>query len=294
MKKQKLIFLRGLPASGKTSYAKKYQAEHPGTKRVNKDELRKMIDDGKWSKSNEKFIQTIDELIVMKALAAGYDVIWDNTHLLPRDEAHVKHIANEFCADLAIPITLELFDMETSVSECLKRDAERENPVGAKVIQGMYERTKVTPEPYPVTPGLPWVVICDIDGTLAIKGNRDQYDETKVELDTVNPLVQQLLCDMNQDEIYMFMFLSGRKRSCGDATFQWLTDWLPLDRPKQLLMRSDDDKRPDEEVKRELFEKCIRGKFNVKYVIDDRKKVCRMWYRLGLPLLMVGDPDSDF
>jgi len=43
-----------------------------------------------------------------------------------------------------------------------------------------------------------------------------------------------------------------------------------------------------------LYEKCIKGKFNVNAVFDDRLQVCRMWHELGLPLFRVGDPDADF
>ena len=49
----KLIMTKGLPASGKSTWAKQYLDDNPGTKRVNKDDLRAMLDNGKWSKRNE-------------------------------------------------------------------------------------------------------------------------------------------------------------------------------------------------------------------------------------------------
>ena len=48
----KLLILKGLPASGKSTYAKELVSK--GWKRVNKDDLRSMIDGGKWSKKNEE------------------------------------------------------------------------------------------------------------------------------------------------------------------------------------------------------------------------------------------------
>jgi tRNA uridine 5-carbamoylmethylation protein Kti12 len=81
----KLIFLAGLPACGKTSWAKEYQKNNPGTKRVNKDDLRSMIDDSVWSKSNEKTILSIQQSIVSDLLNK-HDVILDNTHLDKKHE----------------------------------------------------------------------------------------------------------------------------------------------------------------------------------------------------------------
>src|SRR5207245_9019847 len=51
----KLLLLKGLPASGKSTYAKELVLK--GWKRVNKDDLRAMIDNGKWSHSNEDIIK---------------------------------------------------------------------------------------------------------------------------------------------------------------------------------------------------------------------------------------------
>ena len=53
----KLILMRGLPASGKTTECKNLLLMHKGSyKRINRDDLRAMIDNGKWSKQNEKYI----------------------------------------------------------------------------------------------------------------------------------------------------------------------------------------------------------------------------------------------
>jgi hypothetical protein len=59
-------------------------------------------------------------------------------------------------------------------------------------------------------------------------------------------------------------------------------------------MRHNGDYRKDVVVKEEMYNDHIKGKYNVTVVIDDRLQVCRMWHRLGLPLLRVGDPDADF
>ena len=57
MSQQKVIVLRGLIASGKSTYAKQL-VEKLGWKRVNKDDLRAMVDNSIWSDKNEKEILT--------------------------------------------------------------------------------------------------------------------------------------------------------------------------------------------------------------------------------------------
>jgi hypothetical protein len=56
-----------------------------------------------------------------------------------------------------------------------------------------------------------------------------------------------------------------------------------------LFMRGDDDYRPDEIVKRELYEENVLGNYDVVGVIDDRSKVVKMWRELGLTCLQVAE-----
>jgi predicted kinase len=58
MIKSKVILCVGIPASGKTTWAKEQVKNGGGKwKRVNKDDLRAMVDCGQFSKSNEKVYQ---------------------------------------------------------------------------------------------------------------------------------------------------------------------------------------------------------------------------------------------
>jgi hypothetical protein len=60
-----------------------------------------------------------------------------------------------------------------------------------------------------------------------------------------------------------------------------------------LVMREQGDSRKDTIVKKEMFDKYIKGKYNVLYVVDDRPCVCRMW-SLGLKVMQVGNPYIEF
>ena len=68
----KLIMTRGLPASGKSTWAKEQVIASGGrTKRVNKDDLRAMIDNSVWSKQNEKNILAVRDFITKHYLLLG-------------------------------------------------------------------------------------------------------------------------------------------------------------------------------------------------------------------------------
>jgi len=78
MKEQILLVLMGLPGSGKSTYAKELVAK--GWKRVNKDDIRAMIDNSKWSKENESDVQKVEVAIAVGFLNAGKNVIVDDTN----------------------------------------------------------------------------------------------------------------------------------------------------------------------------------------------------------------------
>lgn len=77
----KLIICRGLPASGKTTWAKEWVIEDPEHRvRINQDDIRLML--GKyWVPSREKLVQHIQEEALIEALLKDYDIVIDNTNL---------------------------------------------------------------------------------------------------------------------------------------------------------------------------------------------------------------------
>lgn len=281
----KLIFLAGLPACGKTSWAKEYQKNNPGTKRVNKDDLRAMIDDSVWSKSNEKTILSIQRSIVSDLLNK-HDVILDNTHLDKKHEEEYR----EICLDNGYLFEYKFFDVD--VEECIRRDKNRANPVGAKVILDMYNRyIRKEIEKPEYLPEKPHAILCDIDGTLAKKGDRNIYNGSNVHLDTLILPVFQVISHYTNSGRKIF-YLSGRSTEFAEQTSQWLTDNGCPD--GDIIMRREGDKRTDYIVKKELYEEYIKGKYNVDFVIDDRKQVKRMWVEQGLFVFDVNQHDIEF
>lgn len=144
----KILILRGLPASGKSTFAKKLQAKDPGKwKRINKDDLRAMMDDGFWSKENEEFVLECRDFLVTTALLNNFDVIVDDTNFSPKHEASLRNMVDLMNGTGNIKMSPEMhIEMEikdfTDVSPeiCIERDSKRTNPVGEKVIMDMYNK----------------------------------------------------------------------------------------------------------------------------------------------------------
>lgn len=128
--------MRGLPASGKSTCAKKLVEE--GFKRVNKDDLRLMVDNWKYSKKNEKMIDELELSMVDQLLRAGYSVVIDDTN---GSQKRVDMIYRLFEVDVMYDFELLVEEMllTTPVDVCIERDKKRKDSVWENVIKTMWE-----------------------------------------------------------------------------------------------------------------------------------------------------------
>jgi hypothetical protein len=135
----------------------------------------------------------------------------------------------------------------------------------------------------------PWVVLVDVDGTIADMG-RDQpdrrgpFDWTRVHEDTPIEPVLRLVRLLAASGVPI-IFITGRMEQCRLKTARWLSRHAGVGVHAQLFMRGDDDYRPDEELKEDLFCTHIDPAWRVWFVLDDRDKVVAMWRSLGLTCL---------
>jgi len=274
-----VIILKGLPASGKSTWARKQLAEHPGQyKRINKDDLRAMLDGGKWSRDNEKFVLQTRDTLILDALQNGKNVIVDDTNLHPKHEAHIRALVKGQAR-----VTVKFF--EASVGECVSRDLQRQRSVGAHVIKDMHDRWLAPPpEQYTFDPDLEDAYIFDLDGTLAHMQKRGPYDWGRVGEDSVDANVVRTLRTAKAMG-YTIIILSGRDGICKPETQEWLaTHNIPYD---ELYLRAPGDNRKDSVIKEELFEEYIRPRYNIIAVYDDRDQVVEMWRQKGLSCYQV-------
>lgn len=301
MTKPKILFLKGLPASGKSTFARELVSKEPGKwVRLNKDDLRAMLHDGKWSKENEKLVMAMQRTMASDALTRGMSLLIDDTNFNPRHEEDFRQIASAHGADFEV----KFFD--TPLAECIRRDAARPKPVGAKVIRGMYDQYLwKRPAPPAHVPGAPGALVIDIDGTLARIDHRRQHVAGKarnwpaffgaMQDDELNAWCAGI-ASTYREKGYKIVLCSGRPEKYRAVTEEWLArHGVGYD---VLLMRADllaegegNDYRADDIVKEEIYERDIKGKYNVLFVIDDRKRVVDMWRRKGLTVLQCDDGD---
>jgi hypothetical protein len=94
---------------------------------------------------------------------------------------------------------------------------------------------------------------------------------------------------LHNDVGYKILIVSGRDSVCKDISEKWLDDNnIPYD---FIFMRPEGDSRKDSIIKLELFNNYIRGNWNVKFVLDDRRQVVDVWRELGLKCLQVAEGD---
>lgn len=269
----KILFLKGLPASGKSTFAKELVAKEPGKwVRVNKDCLRLMLHDGEWSKGREKIVQQRHRDMVIGGLQSGLSIIVDDTNFSPRHEITYRDIALKAGADFVI----KTFD--TSVDECIERDRKRTDSVGKDVILRMFYQFQCQKKPEKIE-GAYSAVIFDIDGTLALMNGRGAFEWDKVGTDLINrPVVRAL--EAFAEIGYRILLVSGRDGCCELETRKWLHE-ASIDYD-ELWMRPAGNKEKDTIIKRRIYDEHIAGKYNILAVFDDRPSVIRMWRQLGL------------
>lgn len=295
----RLLITRGLPASGKTTFARKLQ---PGVVRVNRDDLRRMLHGRRlFTQAAEAQVTHAQRAAVEALLRARASVIVDDTNLRSRTVREWAEMAVRYGA------SFEVHDFtDVPLAECLRRDAERaeDDRVGEGPIRRMHERFlagRNVPLPVPfVDPGgaglvyhpdpeLPPVVLVDIDGTVALMAGRSPYDWRRVGEDEPNPSVIAAVRAMHAAG-HAIVFCSGRDEVCRAETEAWLE--LFVDVPYEaLFMRPEGDSRKDSVVKREIFDSEIRDRWRVVGVFDDRAQVVRMWRALGLTVFQVAEGD---
>jgi len=165
-------------------------------------------------------------------------------------------------------------------------------------------------------------VIFDIDGVLAEKSpERDYREYDKVHLDKHNTEYFEKLIYSYAEKFYQkngkwkreyhIIFITGRKEHCRELTEKWLgngyykhykpicfADCLAscsdpisyfLGQRYKLFMRGDKDHRKAHELKREIYEKEVKDKYDVVACFDDDPEIIKMYQEYGLLTFQVGN-----
>lgn len=150
----RLIITRGLPGAGKTTRARQWVlADREHRARVNRDDIRSMIDDGEFVKGvTEPRVLAVRDAAILALLSAGTDVFCDDTNLPQRTVNELAVLARRAGAELEVA---DLTDVQLEI--CLRRNAWRmdKDPVPEGAIRDMHARY-VASRSYPLPlPGNP-------------------------------------------------------------------------------------------------------------------------------------------
>ena len=300
----KLLILVGAPGSGKSTFARYFLRTEDNWVRVNRDDFRLMqFGDTLMSPFYEERITKMVEASVITLLKNHTNVIIDATNSSLRTLEDMVRTYTEY-AD----ISFKVFDL--SVEELVKRCDKRYEQTGEfipksaiekHVTQLQYTKEKFDFKPIPRTvkeatltytaqdSTLPKAVICDLDGTLSLLNGRDPYDASSADEDLLNVPVARVL-QMAKAQGYKVILLSGREQLYREPTERFLSKHqIAYD---LLLMRTTNDYRKDNIIKKELFQQEIAGKYFIEFLLDDRNQVVDMWRKdLQLPCFQVNYGD---
>ena len=300
----KLLILVGAPGSGKSTFARYFLRTEDNWIRVNRDDFRLMqFGDSLMIPFYEERISKMVEASVLTLLKSDTNVIIDATNTSLRTIQDMIHTYTEY-AD----ISFKVFDLPVDelVKRCDKRYEETGKFISKSVVERNVANLKHTLEKFDFAPiprkvqvattsyatqdkNLPKAVICDLDGTLSLLNGRDPYNAATCDNDLLNEPVAAAL-KMAKQQGYQVILLSEREDKFREPTVRFLDKHqIGYD---LLLMRTSNDFRKDNIIKRELFEGEIQGKYFVEFLLDDRNQVVDMWRKdLHLPCFQVNYGD---
>ena len=312
----KALILVGTSASGKSTFAKDLCKEYNWIQ-IERDTYREFLlvtkfnapkgseqfkcADNIWKhwKFNSKNEDLINKEVndeIARAHRNNFNICFSDTNLnvARRDALKLKLEA------LGYEVEIKVFGLDLSLEELWKRDLWRKNSVGYAIIASQYQKFRKEFPKYTLkdVSSKPECVIFDIDGTLAIMGNRSPYAWGKVGEDEYNELLFISMIAYFESG-YKIKVMSGRDSVCRDATRKWIIDGaikfgancgFDLD----LHMRAEGDMRKDTIIKEELFFKYVDGNYKVKAVYDDRNCIVRLWMDMQFRVYHCGNAWIDF
>lgn len=296
----------GLPGCGKSTWAREeVKKAKSKTIIVNLDDIRETMagshSNYKFKTDNEQYVQSVQCSAAEHAVKNKWNIIVADTNLNPSVQNKWKEFAKENHYTFKVhnffeefkkskEYVHEFFAIKDYVLLCKERNLLRDKSVPEDVIDTMAEKYYYSTVKFPEEiAGLTEAIIVDIDGTLAhTNNNRSPYDESKVLQDTPD---HEVILSVYSEKMFLnrkVIIMSGRHETCKEDTELWLRqNDIPYD---YIFMRKEDDNRPDDIVKYELYMQNVYGKYKVKKVFDDRNKVCFMWRNLlGLKVFQVSE-----
>ena len=120
MTKPTCYIMSGIPGCGKSTWSRKFTAEHDNVVQVSRDEIRfSLLADGEDYFAHEDEVVATFYAEINEALAAGHDVIADATHISERALRNTMRRIDIDCDNV-------LISFDTPLDTCIDRNAHRD------------------------------------------------------------------------------------------------------------------------------------------------------------------------
>lgn len=302
MQTRKIIIARGIPGSGKSTWARAWVGESPETRiRINNDDIRNMLGDY-WVPSREDLVSFIKHKSAVAAMGHGYDIVVDNMNLNPKEINFWETIVNSHNKDTErvdlgftkYKYEIEFKDFFIPVEECIKRDAIRPNPIGEKTIREIWKKYRHFIQTTAVEKYVnnmrafdlskPNCVVIDMDSTMCFNmSKRPWYGKgsTEMMLDDV-PNVNMVKLLQIIHKYCPVIVCTGRDTSQKEVTKQWLAKYDIF--PTKIYMRQANDFRKGVEIKEELINQILE-EYNIIAIFEDSEPIVQKLRDMGLTVL---------
>lgn len=289
-----VIFMQGIQGCGKSSFSRKWQLRKPLTRTIINWDSYRMGHGIYGNFSHESIVKKESVAALKEAMDKKLDIIIDNMNLSESSRApFIKEIEKYNKVNSADPYIVEFKLINTPLDECIRRDALRQNPIGAFVIRSTYSRYKKYLEEFPLDTVAPIkrsnrkAVIFDLDGTLCINNSgRPWYgegSEVGMQDDTPNQEIVSKLKEYLNNPLYRVFIVTGRSGSVEvkAATELWFTNNNIDPQELSITFRNPSDYASGYTYKKEVIDN-IASEYDIEAIYEDDERMLKLEYNVVL------------
>ncbi|MFA5585860.1 MAG: AAA family ATPase [Saccharofermentanales bacterium] len=134
--------LSGIPASGKSTWAKNYILNNKNTVRINRDDLRFTLFNGVFTDGNESFVNKSKLSLIKTSLEFDRNLILDDTHCYNDYLVFLIDYIRDLSIELNKGIFIELLDFNVDINICIERNSKRDKILNNNILYHMYKSKK--------------------------------------------------------------------------------------------------------------------------------------------------------